>query len=88
MTVKDAKSVLEQRKRAYNLTFVGPHGESVLSDLATFCKANEPCFHPDPRVHALMEGRREVWLRLEQHLKLNPDQLLKIYTTSRKVEND
>lgn len=86
--MRDAKGVLEQRKRAYSLTFADVHGEAVLADLATFCKANEPCFHPDPRVHALMEGRREVWLRIEQHLKLNPEQLLKVYTTSRKVEND
>jgi len=39
-------------------------GERVLADLARFCRANESTFHADPRTHALLEGRREVWLRI------------------------
>ncbi len=83
-----ARGVLQQRKRAYTQSFSGVSGEAVLKDLSRFCRANESCFHPDPRVHAVMEGRREVWLRILEHLKLTEDQLLQIYTHSRKVTND
>jgi hypothetical protein len=70
------------------LVFNGVSGDAVLKDLAVFCRANESCFHPDPRVHAVMEGRREVFLRIQEHLKLTDEQLLLIYTHSRKVSND
>ena len=78
MTVKSAKQLIEQRKRAYALTFTGPHGDAVLEDLAKFCRANESCFHPDARVHAVMEGRREVWLRIKQHLDLTEAELFSL----------
>jgi hypothetical protein len=54
----------------------GPSTDLVLDELARFCRANEPCFHPDPRVHALLEGRREVWLHIREFLTLNAEQLL------------
>jgi hypothetical protein len=70
---------LRQRKRAYQLTFGSPAGQVVLEDLAKFCRANETCFHADPRLHAVAEGRREVWLRIQQHLNLTADQLAQLY---------
>jgi hypothetical protein len=88
MSVKDAKHLIEQRKRAYSLTFAGPHGESVLEDLARFCRANESCFHPDARVHAVMEGRRETFLRIQNHLNMSETELLTLLTTNRKASND
>jgi hypothetical protein len=51
----------------------------VLNDLAAFCRANKSTFHEDPRAHAVLEGRREVWLRIQQHLQLDEDALWKIY---------
>lgn len=88
MTPKNAKQLIEQRKRAYALTFTGAHGDAVLEDLARFCRANESCFHPDQRVHAVMEGRREVWLRIRQHLDLTEAELFALFTSNRKVSND
>ena len=38
----------------------------ILSELAHFCRAFETCFHADPRIHAALEGRREVWLRIRE----------------------
>lgn len=71
---------LRGRARAYMLCFRTPAGMEVLADLAKFCRANEPCWSADPREHALQEGRREVWLRIEKHVRLTPDQLYAIYT--------
>jgi hypothetical protein len=71
---------LRRRKRAYQLTFCNSAGSQVLVDLAKFCRAGETCFHPDPRMHAIAEGRREVWLRIANHLNLSTEQLYSIYT--------
>lgn len=66
---------LKSRQTAYRLAFGSPAGQEVMRDLAKFCRANETCFHPDPRVHAVAEGRREVWLRITNHFHLPLDQL-------------
>jgi len=66
---------LRRRKRDYQLTFGSPAGRNVLEDLAKFCRANETCFHEDPRINAALEGRREVWLRITRHLNLSTEQL-------------
>lgn len=78
---------LRGRKRAYQLTFNTPMGEDVLIDLAKFCRAGESTFHPDPRVAAALDGRREVWLRIQQHLHLSSEQLMAIYNGSRPLPN-
>lgn len=70
---------LDSRRMAYLQLFKGPVAEEVLEDLAVFCRADASTFNPDERVHALLEGRREVWLRIQDHLNLSPDQLLAKY---------
>ena len=70
---------LRHRKRAYQLCFGTSAGQAVLIDLAKFCRANESCFHEDPRKHAVLEGRREIWLRITQHLSLTSEQLYTLY---------
>jgi len=53
-----------------------PVVENILNDLKIFCRANESTFSADPRIHAMLEGRREVWLHIERQLKLKPDELV------------
>ena len=79
---------LHDRKRAYQLAFGSPAGQEVLADLAKFCRANETCFNADPRMHAVAEGRREVWLRIRDHLELTPEQLLYKYSRGEMSVND
>lgn len=73
---------MDQRKRAYQLTFqpMQPANVAVLHDLARFCRAHESTFHPDPRVAANLDGRREVYLRIVNHLGLTVEQLLDLST--------
>lgn len=76
-----AKNFLSKRQRAY-LDVFDPESEAVmlvLKDLAIFCRANETTFHPDQRVQAQLEGRRETWLRICRHIKLDPDKLWAVY---------
>ena len=70
---------LRERGYAYQQTFNGPLADIVLKDLARFCRAHDSTFDPDARLHALAEGRREVWLRIASHLRLTPDQLWALY---------
>lgn len=75
----EAQRYLAQRRTAYVRTFDTPFGAEVLADLAKFCRAQESTFHPDARVHAVAEGRREVWLRIAQHLNLSEQDLWRAY---------
>lgn len=77
--IEQAKRWLFRRRYAYQTTFRGPLADEVLRDLARFCRANQSTFHDDARAHALAEGRREVWLRIANHLNLPPDRLWAIY---------
>lgn len=71
------KTILTSRKTSYQFTFQenNVYAQAVLSDLARFCKATETTFHTDSRVHAVLEGRREVFLRIQNHLNLSPEEL-------------
>lgn len=64
-------------QRAYRQTFDpdSPVVKAVLEDLAKFCRAHESCYAPDARDHAVAEGRREVWLRLQYMVQLTPEEL-------------
>lgn len=84
--VNMARNFLARRRTAYVKTFQGPFGEEVLADLAKFCRANQSTFHADPRVHAVAEGRREVWLRISQHLNLTDEQLWRLYGQPTRTE--
>lgn len=80
--VQKQRQFLKERAQAYRVTF-NPEGvqtRRVLTDLAKFCRAGESTFHTDARVAALMEGRREVWLRIQQHLQLTDDELWALLT--------
>jgi hypothetical protein len=71
-----------KRKYAYRRLFLGDNGlnsdgQTVLADLAKFCKATSSTAvvspvsrQVDPIASALAEGRREVWLRIMAHLHL------------------
>lgn len=57
--------------------------KDVLSDLALFCRAHESAFDPDPRAHALKEGRREVFLKIQQYLNLSSEELWELFQRRR-----
>lgn len=74
------QEALATRRSNYSQVFRGVASEIVLADLARFCRAHESTAHPDPYAAARLDGRREVWLRIQQHLNLSPDQLWALYT--------
>ena len=78
------RQFIGRRQHAYRVTFSGPLAEEVLIDLANFCRAHETTFHADARVSALLEGRREVLLRILDHCKLPPEDLFDLSTGARR----
>lgn len=80
--VERAKSFLMNRRTAYIrvFDFDNANSNAVLQDLAKFCRANESTFHEDPRAEGRLDGRREVWLRIQHHLHLTPEQLWQLYS--------
>jgi hypothetical protein len=78
---EQAKAICSDRQRAYLLAFKEAAGKAVLLDLATFCRANETCVVPGDRDRTyVLEGRREVYLRIRDHLDLTVDQLVEKYS--------
>lgn len=76
------KEIISERKRAYTLALGGklvPHHEFVLADLSRFCREKRSCFDADPRIHAVLEGRREVILRIRDYIDLSEEELYKKY---------
>lgn len=73
------RNLLFARQHAYRTTFRGPVAETVLIDLARFCRASESTHAADSRDAARLDGRREVWLRIQHHMNLSPEDLWRLY---------
>jgi hypothetical protein len=85
LSFERAYSFLWRRAMAYRRIFLN-HGfdtTDVLADLAKFCRAHESTFHPTSAISDRLDGRREVWLRIQQHLNLSNDELWKLYGNTR-----
>lgn len=79
--VERVKDFFRRKKISYQNVFSkdSEATKAVLADLAKFCRANETTFLPDQRAHAVLEGRREVWLRIQSYLRLSTDELYNLY---------
>lgn len=81
MTREEALAIFTDCKRAYELVFGTDAGKAVLTDLAPFCRAKETCIVPGDRDRTyVLEGRREVYLRIREYLDLSPEELTDRYT--------
>lgn len=74
------KDFINKRKQAYHAVFDTPAGRIVLADLERFCRGTSSTFHPDARIAATLDGRREVFLRVNEHLNLTQEQLFELKT--------
>lgn len=86
--LSDDASLLQRVKNArrashYKALFLDDDGQpsiasqKVLADLNRFCRGNQSTYQSDPRAHALLEGRREVLLRLLNFLGVPSHELAK-----------
>ncbi len=79
--ISDFRRKLHGISFAYNRVFdkQSVHTKDVLKDLAKFCRAHTTTYHPDPRIHAVLEGRREVWLKIQEHLQLSMEEIYRLH---------
>jgi hypothetical protein len=85
--IEQAKDVVRERASAYQRVFAdSPVVAAVLDDLAEFCRAHKSTFHRHPRVAASLDGRREVWLRIERYSKMTPDEIWELIQKERGSE--
>lgn len=70
------RELLKRRQQAYRHVFAGQRSQPVVADLARFCHAQTTTHViDDPYGSAQLEGRRQVWLRIQGHLRLTDDQI-------------
>jgi hypothetical protein len=79
--VQKIKELLRGRRGSYRRVFNRDSADVqvVLVDLARFCRANVSTAHPDTHMAARLDGRREVWLRIQQHINLDTETLWLLY---------
>ena len=77
-----AKDLLAQRATAYKAVFLGADPRmvaAVMEDLTKFCRGFETTYDDIPSRQQHAEGRREVWLRIMDFTRLDPDALFDRY---------
>lgn len=83
--IKDSLSKIQllfkERKVAYCQTFTKDSRAArlVLEDLAKFCRSSETTYTTDPRLSNVLEGRREVWLRIQNYLNLTTEEIYRLH---------
>lgn len=65
-----------------------PEAMPMLERLAAFCFADASTFHPDQSRSDANAGRREVWLLIEQGLRLDRKQLDTLKRRQQELEKD
>lgn len=78
MTSEDIQNFTE-RKRAFQTVFNTPPGIAVLDYLKPFCRARDTTV-VQGEVSPVFEGRRQVYLLIQDYLDLTPEDLIKRYT--------
>ncbi len=77
----DTLTFIGLRKKSYQSIFgkSGAAGSEAMRDLAKFCYAAKSCAVPNHDLTLVLSGRREVWLRICEHLNLQPEELAALY---------
>lgn len=65
-------------KKSYRSVFQTPEGRRVLRDLAKVCHAASTTFDADPREQARKEGKRQIWLRIQNMIMIPDDEVYKL----------
>lgn len=79
----DLSRFFRSRQSAYKKTFNNPEGRKVLADLRRFCKATQPTADVNNvQTTYLLEGRREVFLRILSHLQLTDEDVYNLIEDS------
>lgn len=61
--------------RSYREIFRSEAGKRVLRDLAKVCHAASTTFDENPSEQARKEGKRQIWLRIQNMINLSDDEI-------------
>jgi len=77
MLTERTRGAFEPRKvkTAYKKAFAGPMGKLVLAHIADTCGATETTVDENPTMMAVAEGRRQVWLAIQDVLTMSEGDL-------------
>jgi hypothetical protein len=77
---------LREKKKSYQGLFGNLLEADALRDLAWFCHAHHTTADMTKNVNhermLILEGRRQVWLRISEMLNLEPDEIVQLYTSA------
>ena len=77
--IDQMRNIARINKSSYVQTFGGLGASKlVLKDLARFCRANASTHHKDPEVRSYLNGRRDVWLHIQERLNLSAEELFEL----------
>lgn len=79
--LSELKKIFRSKSFAYQKVFDENNlfTKDVMKDLAKFCRANDSTFNKDPRIQANLDGRREVFLRIQNFLNLSQEEIYKLH---------
>jgi hypothetical protein len=69
--MKKQRDALKAKEGAFRLALGNENAKTVLADLRVFCHATKSTFSDNPLEMARLEGRREVFNRIMNFLKIN-----------------
>lgn len=89
-TIQAVKAMFQKKRLAYVRTFNMDNADAkiVLKDLARFCRGHESTYHADPRLNLVLEGRKEVWLRIQNYLNLGPEELYQLHRVKEMTQGE
>lgn len=76
MTPDEINAANEELVRSYRLAFGSPAGQEVLRDLIIFCRPNYTTFGDPQLPMKILEGRRQVFLHIQNRVSLEPGELV------------
>lgn len=86
LVTHEAQEELDRVALAYRRVFAGKaqqgDADKLSSDLAVFCSGYTSTYRDDPREHARMEGRREVFQRIMDFTRLDHDTIMRLYLSA------
>jgi hypothetical protein len=84
----------QELQKAYRQAFGSPAGKLAMEDLAIFCRSDRTCVvaprgQPVDRERTLvLEGRREVWLRIQDFITMPTENLHAFRGPQRRTRED
>ena len=67
-----------QQKQIYHRAFM-PLDSLLMKDVSRFCKVKVTVARDNPNLTYLLEGRRQFFLRIQQHLELDEEALAALF---------